>query len=122
MNPTPARVLVVDDNLDLADTLALQLVHSGQPALARGSVRDALDALDDDASIGLVLTDVRMPGVDGLDFRRVLKHRFPALPVVLMTGLPLSDEDMVPRSVEVLQKPFTLDALLRAIAKVAKVT
>ena len=117
MNDSPARILVVDDNLDLADTLAMQLEHLGHPALARGSVRDALDALDDDPSIRLVITDIRMPDVDGLDFRRVLKHRFPALPVVLMTGLPLSEEDMVPRNVEVLQKPFTTDALLRAVTK-----
>jgi DNA-binding NtrC family response regulator len=117
MNDSPPRILVVDDNLDLADTLALQLQHSGHPALARGSVRDALDALDEDPSIRLVITDIRMPEVDGLDFRRVLKHRFPALPVVLMTGLPLTEEDMVPPQIQVLQKPFSLDVLLRAVAK-----
>lgn len=118
MNARTSRILVVDDNIDLADTIAAQLEHSGHPAMARGSVRDALDALDDDPSIGLVITDVRMPDVDGLDFRRVLKHRFPALPVVLMTGLLLTDEDMVPRNVEVLQKPITIEVLLRAVARV----
>jgi DNA-binding NtrC family response regulator len=117
MNVRASRILIVDDNLDLAESLVVQLEDSGRNALASGSVREALDALDDDPSIALVVTDIRMPGVDGLDFRRVLKHRFPSLPVVLMTGLPVTEEDMVPRSVEVLQKPFGVDVLLRAVAK-----
>jgi CheY-like chemotaxis protein len=111
------KVLVVDDNLDLAETLAAQLMHRGRPAAAAASVRQALDLLDEDPSIGVVVTDVRMPGVDGLDFRRVLAHRFPKLPVVLMTGMPAEEEDRVPAHNLVLQKPFSIDAMLTALSK-----
>jgi two-component system NtrC family sensor kinase len=111
------KILVVDDNLDFAETLATQLVHRGHAAVAAGSVRQALDLLDDDPSIGVVVTDVRMPGVDGLDFRRVLGHRFPKLPVVLMTGMPAEKEDRVPSDIIVLQKPFSIDAMITALSQ-----
>jgi two-component system C4-dicarboxylate transport response regulator DctD len=111
------KILVVDDNLDFAESIAILLESNGRPAIAMASVREALDALDDDPSIGMVITDIRMPGVDGFDFRRVLRHRFASLPVVLMTGLPVTDDDVVPRDVAILQKPFPVEALLKAVAE-----
>src|SRR5664279_6606732 len=116
MRPDQKR-LVVDDNFYFAEILVIQLIQLGHAAVAAGSVRHALDLLDDDPSIGVVLTDVRMPGVDGLDFRRVLKHRFPKLPVVLMTGMAVQEEDGVPSHIIVLQKPFSNDALIKALSQ-----
>jgi two-component system response regulator FixJ len=110
-------ILVVDDNLDFAESTAVLLELHGQPALAVATVRGALDALDENPAIGLVLSDVRMPSVDGFDFHRVLKYRFESLPVVLMTGLPLTDEDNPPRDIRILQKPFPIEELLKAIAE-----
>ena len=73
--------------------------------------------MDENPAIGLVVSDIRMPSVDGFDFQRVLKYRFGSLPVVLMTGMPLSDEDNPPRDIHVLQKPFEIEELLKAIAE-----
>jgi DNA-binding NtrC family response regulator len=111
------KLLVVDDNFDYAETLAIQLGQRGCLAIPAGSVRQALDLLDDDPAIGVVVSDVRMPGVDGLDFRRVLAHRFPKLPVVFMTGMPVDKDDRVPSHVIILQKPFSIDALIAALAQ-----
>ena len=116
-NMAKRTVLVVDDNIDFAEGIARLLQLHGQPAIAMATVRGALDALDDDATIGLVVSDIRMPSVDGFDFHRVLKHRFASLPVVLMTGMPLTDEDNPTRDVRILQKPFPIEDLLQAIAE-----
>src|SRR4029079_4751870 len=110
-------VLVVDDNLDFVESSAILLESHGQPAIAVATVRGALDALDENPAIGLVVSDIRMPSVDGFDFHRVLKYRFASLPVVLIAGMPLSDEDNPPRDIHVLQKPFEIEALLKAIAE-----
>jgi DNA-binding NtrC family response regulator len=109
------KILIVDDYADFADALKIQLEHSGRKAITAQSVRQALDVLDEDPSIGIVVTDIRMPGVDGMDFRRVLKHRFPKLPVVFMTGLPIDDDEVVPAHAAFLQKPFSVEALIKAI-------
>jgi len=110
------RVALAEDNVLLREGVS-RLVSANEEFELVGTASDLpqLLALVREQLPDVVITDIRMPDVDGLDFRRVLKHRFPALPVVLMTGLPLSEEDMVPRNVEVLQKPFTTDALLRAV-------
>ena len=112
--PKPT-VLVVDDNLDFAEATALLLESHGQPAIATATVRGALDTLDDNPAIGLVVSDIRMPSVDGFDFLRVVRHRFSRMPVVLMTGMPITDDDVLPRDISILQKPFPVEALLKAI-------
>jgi CheY-like chemotaxis protein len=111
----PPTILVADDTRDAAQVIARLLEDTGYAALAAHSAREALDLLDERSEIGLVLSDVRMPGLDGFDLVRVLRHRFPALPVILMTALPVTEEDAAPSGVEVLQKPLDVAALDRLI-------
>lgn len=106
-----ASVLVVDDNRDSVEGVAMLLESSGHPVVRAYSAPQALDLLDQDPSIGLVLSDVRMPQLDGFDFFRVVAHRYPKLPVVLMTGYPVSDGDDPPPHADVLTKPFDAQLL-----------
>jgi len=110
-------ILVLDDNRDAADTLAALLASEGHAVRPAYSVRDALDVLDEDPGIAAVLADIRMPDVDGFDFLRVLRHRFPTLPIVLITGLPLTDDDVIPAGAVILEKPFAIEKLERVIAE-----
>ena len=110
-------ILVVDDDRDAADTIAVLLEASGMSVLSAYSARDGLDRLDERSDIGLVVSDIRMPGVDGFDFLRVVKHRFPSLPTVLTTGLPVTDDDVVPHGALILQKPFAVEDLKRVVAE-----
>ena len=111
------RILVVDDNLDSGLIISLLLEGAGWSTVSKSNVRDALDALDDDANIGFVVTDVRMPDYDGFDLLRVVKHRFPHLPVILITGQPLVPDDVIPLRAVVLEKPLSAKELLGAIEK-----
>jgi two-component system NtrC family sensor kinase len=115
--PSLGTILVVDDDRDTADITAALLQSMGLAVMAVYSARDGLDRLDESPDICLVLSDVRMPGVDGFDFIRVVKHRFPSLPALLTTGLPITDEDVIPRGVLILQKPYAIDELRGAIAE-----
>jgi two-component system, cell cycle sensor histidine kinase and response regulator CckA len=118
--PAPITVLVADDTRDAAIVVARLLEETGYAALCAHSAREALDLLDERGEIGLVLSDIRMPGIDGFDLLRVLRHRFPALPVILMTGLPVTEEDGAPSGIDVLQKPLDVTELDRLIkAKLA---
>jgi CheY-like chemotaxis protein len=113
----PQTILVVDDDRDAADTIVVLLEASGMSVLSAYSAREGLDRLDERPDIGLVVSDIRMPGVDGFDFLRVVKHRFPSLPTVLTTGLPITDDDIVPQGALILQKPFAVEDLKRAVAE-----
>lgn len=119
MASTPAAssghtILVADDSDDIVFVVKHVLEAAGHAVLTAGSVRAALDALDDNPAVALVISDVRMPGEDGFDLHRVLRHRFPTLPVILMTGLPVTGEDVVPADATVLTKPVDL-AMLEAL-------
>lgn len=108
-------VLVIDDNRDVADALAAVLEIAGYKVTAMVSVREALDLLDTDATIGTVISDVRMPDLDGFDFLRVVKHRFPQMRVFLVTGQEVTHHDVVPHGAVILKKPVEYDALLRLL-------
>ena len=117
LKATPRTILIVDDDRDSADTIAVLLEASGMSVLPAYSAREGLDRLDERPDIGLVVSDIRMPGVDGFDFLRVVKHRFPSLPTVLTTGLPVTDDDVVPHGALILQKPFAVEELKRVVAE-----
>ena len=108
-------VLIVDDNRDAADALSLALQGYGHKVAAAYSAREALDLLDENREIRLVVSDIRMPDVSGFDFRRVVRHRFPGLPMVLITGIPVTSEDVVPRDTAILQKPVAASELHQVI-------
>jgi len=103
-------ILIVDDNHDMVDTTAAMLAQLGYSTISAYSARQACDLLDE-ARIDLVLTDIRMPDVDGFDLLRVLRHRFHSLPIILMSGFSVSDDDIVPSGASILEKPFTVDEL-----------
>ncbi|HXR57167.1 MAG TPA: response regulator [Casimicrobiaceae bacterium] len=114
-----AMLLVIDDDEDSAESLAAVLRMSGYSVVTASSVQRALDLLDEDHEIKLVISDIRMPGVDGLDLIRVIRHRFPGLRTILVSGAPLTDDDVIPREASViLSKPVSMEQLERAIQDV----
>jgi len=112
---TVETVLIVDDDREAADALSLALQGYGHNVAAAYSAREALDLLDENREIRLVVSDIRMPEVSGFDFRRVVRHRFPGLPMVLITGIPVTSEDVVPRDTAILQKPVAASDLHQVI-------
>ena len=95
-NKKASTILITDDNRDEVDALSALLTMSGYVTIPAYSAREALDTLDRDSSVGVVISDVRMPELNGFDFMRVVKHRFPAMTVILVTGHEITNEDVVP--------------------------
>jgi CheY-like chemotaxis protein len=105
----------VDDNRDMVDSIAKVLELFGYSTLPAYSAREACDLLDEAPNIDLVLSDIRMPDVDGFDLLRVLRHRFRALPIILMSGVPVTEDDVVPFGASILHKPIAMDELRRLV-------
>lgn len=79
------RVLVVDDEQLVRDLTVQVLERAGYEAVGSGDAQHALDLLDE-GRFDLVVSDVVMPGVSGVELLNELRDRQPDLPVVLMTG------------------------------------
>ena len=107
------RVLVVDDKLEMAQMLADGLRDDGFEAHAVGSGEDALALLPRESFDALV-TDLRMPGVDGLQLLRASQASAPDRPVIVMTAFGAMDsaiESIRQGAYHYLTKPFRADEL-----------
>ena len=86
-----ACVLVVDDDHAVRATTAALLAEMGYHVLEAGSGGEALEVLEEEQPIHVLLTDVVMPGMTGPELARLARQRFPNLAVVFITGY--SDPD-----------------------------
>jgi CheY-like chemotaxis protein len=115
------KVLVVDDDASLRVTLAANLELEGFKVLEADSGEAALAAVQAEG-VDLVLTDIRMPGIDGVQLFRRLKRLLPGVPVVLMTAFAL--EQLVQEALgegvfALLFKPFDVGLAARMIDRAA---
>jgi PAS domain S-box-containing protein len=105
-SPGPrGRVLLVDDDADVRSIASAMLTHAGYEVDEASSCAAALDALERQVcETQLVLADVVMPGINGVEFAAIVRRTWPGLPVLLMTGY----SDLLPMGTEheVLRKPF----------------
>jgi DNA-binding NtrC family response regulator len=111
------RVLVVDDEFEMAAMIADELGDRGYRALALRSGRDALVRLRYEAYDALV-TDLRMPEIDGLQLLRLSRHLDPTRPVIVMTGHGAIDtaiEADRQGAYHYLTKPFSLSTLVHLL-------
>ena len=115
---TTSTVHVVDDDAAMRDSLRVLLEAAGFVVRAFDSAGALLAAAP--TAVGCVLTDVRMPDIDGLALLRRLREQGISLPVIVMTGqgdIAIAVQAMKAGAVDFLEKPFTDDALLEAIGR-----
>jgi two-component system, LuxR family, response regulator FixJ len=112
-----AVVHLIDDDDGVRHAVSFLLTTMGFAARVYPSAVAFLDALPS-VQPGCIVTDVRMPGMDGLALQRELKARGIRLPVVVITGhadVPLAVEAMKAGAVDFIEKPFSDESLLTAI-------
>ena len=114
---TEAVVHVIDDDEAMRESLAFLLDTSGLAARTYDSAVAFLEQADA-SQRGVIVTDVRMPEMNGLELVKRLKARDVALPIIMITGhgdVPLAVEEMKAGVVDFLEKPFEEETLLAAI-------
>jgi two-component system, NtrC family, response regulator PilR len=113
-----ARILVVDDELSMREVLEITLRQEGYDVTVADGGEAALRALDATA-FDLVVTDLRMRGLDGLAVLRAVKERAPGTAVLMLTAFASTDtavEAMKLGAYDYVTKPFKLDELRLTIA------
>jgi DNA-binding NtrC family response regulator len=117
-----ATILIVDDERDTRDALDLILRREAHEVIAVGSGESALDHLNTH-EVDLVLSDVKMPGIDGLTLLRRVKAHDAGIVVVMMSGcsdITAAVEAMKEGAFDYLVKPCKKDDILRTVAKALK--
>jgi len=116
------RVLVVDDEPDVRGIVVALLDSLGATTSSVGSGSEALEALERDDGFTLLITDVRMPEMDGHALVQAVRRAGHNLPTLLASGFDPGEAPMVPElySVGRLAKPFRRDRLLACIQQVLR--
>ncbi|TFL11207.1 response regulator transcription factor [Pusillimonas caeni] len=112
----PNTVFIVDDDEAVRDSLRWLLEANGYRVKSFSGAEDFLDAYDAD-QIGVLIVDVRMPGMSGLELQEELIARKAPLPIVFITGhgdVPMAVSTIKKGAVDFLEKPFN-ETDLRAI-------
>ena len=117
-----ARVLVIDDNEDFRSLLCIALEAEGFEVDTAADGHDAAERLESRPA-NLVLTDIFMPGKEGIETISELRKRFPGVPIIAMSGRA-SATDFDPLQIaeelgaaKTLRKPFSIDELIGAVRR-----
>ncbi len=109
------HVLVVDDHEGNRDILALLLGAHGMRVEKCECAKSALAKLGEDPKFDLIISDVSMPGMDGIEFARRARQVRPGVPLILLTGHDLVVERVLQEGSIALLKPYEPGRLLALI-------
>jgi two-component system response regulator HydG len=120
MKSSKLNVLVVDDSHDMLDLLRRNLNEMNINPFASDSVVNAIEIIEN-SQLDLVITDLKMPGIGGVQLVRYIAQHYPELPVLVISGYPNVEsavEVMKLGALEYLVKPFTFEELETTIHSV----
>ena len=107
------KVLFVDDEMDFLETLMKRMKKRGVDVEGVGSGEEALKMLED-KQVDVVVLDVKMPGMDGIETLREIKKRYPLIEVIMLTGhanVEVAIQGMELGAFDYLMKPMAIDEL-----------
>jgi len=111
------RVLLVDDEVEFVDTLAKRMKKRKLTTSSVNSGEDALEFLGQNPT-DVVILDVKMPGIDGIQTLREIKQQYPLVEVIMLTGhanVEVAIQGMEIGAFDYLMKPMAIDDLVYKI-------
>lgn len=113
------QILIVEDNPHMSSLLADTLEFFDYKGISAKDGEEALRKLAED-SFDMVITDLRMPKMGGMDLLRAIKDKFPNLPVVVITGFGTDSsksDALSAHADDFLSKPFKVDEIQELLQK-----
>lgn len=115
-----ARILVVDDEPEVAETIRDLLVFSGFDVEVAKNGKQAIDLFKSTRHFDLIITDMKMPGIDGLELLRMVRQSQRDLPVIILTGHGTFEnaiQSLEEGAIDYVLKPFNTEKLVRAVRR-----
>ena len=116
------KILICDDEEGIRESLKL-ILSDHYDLISVDSGEQCLECLDNDSSIGLVLLDIKMPKVNGLDTLKAIKEKNPDLHVIIVTrykSVETASEATALGASGYIVKPFKSDEILESVGKLIK--
>lgn len=115
-----AKVLLVDDEAPFVEALAKRLTKRNLGVVTAFSGLEALETLQKEPHIDVVVLDVKMPGMDGIEALQKIKSAYPLVEVVMLTGhatVESAIEGMKMGALDYLMKPCDMDVLIAKVTE-----
>jgi CheY-like chemotaxis protein len=106
------KILVVEDNFEAQTTLCELLEMLDYQANGVATAEEALDKLP---HFDIILTDVNLPGISGIELAQKINTMYPTKPIIISSGMDISTQ--LQFDVQVLPKPFSVTVLLEILEK-----
>ncbi len=117
-----ANVLLIDDEVDFVETFSERLVMRNLEISKAFSGEEALQVLETNKNIEVVILDVKMPGLDGIETLAEIKKRYPLVEVIMLSGhstVESAIEGMKKGAFDYLMKPCDIDQLIAKVTEAA---
>lgn len=117
----PWTILIVEDNSAIAEVTSSNMRTHGHEVLIAQDAQEALRILGSASTVDLVLSDIVMPGMNGVELAKEIKERFPSMPVILATGYSDAAKSAKAEGFTIIPKPYTVEGLLEVASEVLSV-
>jgi DNA-binding NtrC family response regulator len=117
-----ATIILVDDEIPFVETMSKRLTKRDFSIVAAHSGLEALEQLEKHRSVEVVLLDVKMPGMDGIETLGKIKSKYPLAEVIMLTGhatVESAIEGMKLGAFDYLMKPCDIDQLVSKVTEAA---
>ena len=113
-----AFIMLVDDEIPFVETMTKRLEKRKLNIISAHSGQEALDKLSVNRNVDVVVLDVKMPGIDGIETLKEIKRNFPLMEVVMLTGhatVESAIEGMKQGAYDYLMKPCDIEQLMTKV-------
>ncbi len=121
---THGRILIIEDEVDIRDILKLQLESGGHQVIEASNGEEGIELMKKGSNllqVGLIITDIRMPKVNGVEAIDYIKTNAPSIPIMVITGYPDTElaVNLLQRGVkDYLVKPVEKETLLSKVSAI----
>jgi two-component system NtrC family sensor kinase len=114
--------LLVEDHPDVAAVASDYLAQCGYGVVRAETAEIALEILRERQDIDLIFSDIVMPGMSGIEFGRLVRQRYPEIPIILASGYSDKAAVALSEGFRLLQKPYAIETLRKALAETGSST